>query len=449
MASSTSPTTFTGNSAFTADLQNALSRAVSFASLPLQLIQNKQSDVTNQKSALQSLSSKFQSLQSSVDLLNKSIGTGSYVASVSKDSVATASASSGVTAGSYSLNVTSTGSHTSTMSTDGLTTVSDPSSGNIGSATDYTLTVDGQTFQISNSSGNLNGLARALNASAANVQATVVNVGSSSAPDYRLSVQGNKYAATSIQLSDGTTSLLNTLTTGSNVTYQVNGQTSNVSSDTRSITLSTGLTVNLLQTGSTEINVLQSNSNIASGLSSFVSTYNAAVDELGKSRGKSGGALSGESIVYTLSESLRKITNSGDQSGSVSSISDLGLSFDQNGHLSFDASVLTQATSNSFTNVSNFLGTKSTTGFLKQANDVLTSLTDNISGILPQATQSMTDQLSSLADKLSAGQDRVTLLQQTLTAQMYKADAMISSLEQQASYFTTLFETVRQNKSNG
>ena len=448
--SSTGPTAFTGSSSYSADLQNAISRAVGFASLPLQVLQNKQNDATNQRTALQSLSSTFQSMQNSVNALNNSVGAGSYVANLSSSSVASASTSSGVTAGSYSLNITSIGSHTNTMSANGLTTVSDPSSGNIDSATSYTLTVDGQSFQISNSSGNLNGLANAINASAANIQATVVNVGGSSSPDYRLSVQGRKYAATSIQLSDGTnTSLLNTLSTGSNVTYQVNGQTSTATSDSRSIALSPGLTVNVLQTGSTDIDVTQSTSGISDALTSFAAAYNAVVDELAKSRGQSGGPLSGDSIIYSLSDSLRNIANSGAPSGSIYSIADLGLTFDQNGHLSFDPSVLSQATSKSLTDVQSFLGTESSGGFLKGANDILTGIEDPTTGSLPQATQSLTDELSSIAGNISSQQDRITLLQQTLTAQMSKADATISSLQQQVTYYTTLFTTMRQNNSNG
>lgn len=448
--SSTSSTAFTGNSAFSADLQTAISRAVGFASLPLQILQNKQNDITNQRTALQSLSSRFQSLQNSVDALNSSVGAGSYVANLSSTSVATASTASGVMAGSYSLNVTSIGSHTNTMSADGLTAVSDPSSGSIGSGTNYTLTVDGQSFQISSSSSNLNGLASAINASAADVQATVVNVGSSSSPDYRLSVQGRKYAATSVQLSDGSnSSLLSTLSTGSNVTYQVNGQTASAASDSRSLALAPGLTINVLQTGSTDINVSQSTSGISDALTSFASAYNAVVDELGKSRGKSGGALSGESLVYTLSDSLRNLANSGAQPGSIYSIADLGLTFDQNGHLSFDSSVLSQTTSKSLTNVLSFLGTESSGGFLKGANDILTGIDDTTTGSLPQAAQSLTYELSSIADKISSQQDRITLLQQTLTAQMSKADATISSLQQQVTYYTTLFTTMRQNNSNG
>lgn len=452
MASSTSSsgsTAFTGSSAYSADLQNAISRAVSFASLPLEVLQNKQNDDTNQQTALQSLSSVFQSLQTSVDAINSSIGTGSYAATLSNISLGSAVTSSGITAGTYSLNVTNIGSQTNTMSADNLTVVTDPTVGDISSANNFTLTVDGQSFAISNPSGSLNKLAAAINASAANVQATVVNVGGSASPDYRLSVQGRKYAATSIQLSDGTNnSLLNTLSTGSNVTYQVDGQTSNATSDSRSLTLAPGLTVNVAATGTTNINVGQSTSGISNALTSFAAAYNAAVNELAKSRGQSGGALSGDSIVYTLSDNLRNLINSGTPSGSVYSVTDLGLTFDQNGHLQFDPSVLSQATSKSLVDVQNFLGTETGGGFLKGANDILTSIDDTTTGTLPQATQSLTNEISSIATQISAQQDRINLLQQTLTAQMTKADATISSLQQQVSYYTTLFTTMRDNNSN-
>jgi flagellar hook-associated protein 2 len=449
-ASSISSTTFSGNSSYAADLQNAISRAVGFASLPIQLLQNHQNDATNQQMALQSLSSKFQALQTSLDALNSSASGSSYAVTLDNPSVGTASTSSSVVAGNYSLYVSKLGSQTNTMSANGLTTVTNPSSGNIDSATGYTLTVDGQTFQISNTSGSLNDLANAINVSGANVQATVVNIGGNLSPDYRLSVQGTKYAATSIQLSDGSNnSLLTTLVPGSNVTYQVNGQSSTATSDSRSIALAPGLTVNVVGTGTTNINVAQSTSGISNALTSFVTAYNAAVDELNKSRGQNGGALSGNSVIYTLQSNLNQLINSGVPTGSISSVANLGLTFDQNGHLSFDSSVFHAAVSSSTNDVMTFLGAESGGGFLQAANSILTGIDDITTGLLPQATQLVTSQISALATQISDKQASVALLQKTLTAQMSKADATISGLQQQATYYTNLFATMRANNSSG
>ncbi len=111
--------------------------------------------------------------------------------------------------------------------------------------------------------------------------------------------------------------LLNTLTTGSNVTYQLNGQSNVISSDSRSLTLSTGLTVNVLQAGSTDINVTQGSTQTSNALSAFATAYNNIVDELAKSRGQNGGALTGQSIVYTLSSSLHSILDTTSQSGNI------------------------------------------------------------------------------------------------------------------------------------
>ncbi len=438
---------FTGTTPYAADLQNAISRAVGFASLPMQILQNQQNDLNSRQSALSSLSNQFQSLQTAVDGIDKTMGSGSLAAQISTPAVLSSTIAAGATAGSYSLNVTNVGSQTNTMSGSGLTTVTDPNSGNLDSSSAYSLTVDGTAFSIANPSGTLNGLAQAINSSTANVQASVVNVGSSGAPDYRLSVQGLKYAPTTIQLSDSSnSSILNTLSTGRNVTYNVNGQTAASTSDTRSVTLAPGLTVNLKTVGSTSVTVSQSSSAVTNALSAFATAYNSAVDEVAKSRGQSGGALTGDSLISTLTATLHNLVDAGSSSGQVSSIADLGLSFDQNGHLTLDSSVLGSASSSTLNDVTSFLGSTTTGGFLKAASDTLDGLNDSTKGLFAQTSATAASQLSDLGTKISADQDRITSLQQSLTAQMAKADATIASLQSQSDYFTSLFAQTRANQ---
>ncbi len=438
---------FTGSTPYAADLQNAISRAVGFASLPLQILQNQQNDLNNRQSALSSLSNQFQSLQTAVDGISRTVGSGSLAAQISTPAVLSTTIAAGATAGSYSLNVTNIGSQTNMMSGSGLTTVTNPDSGNLDSSSSYSLTVDGTAFSIANPTGTLNGLAQAINSSTANVQASVVNVGSSGAPDYRLSIQGLKYAPTTIQLSDSNNpSILNTLSTGSNVTYNVNGQTTASTSDTRSVTLAPGLTVNLKTAGSTSITVSQSSGAVTTALSSFAAAYNSAVDELAKSRGQNGGALTGDSLISTLSATLHSLIDAGSSSGQVSSMADLGLTFDQNGHLSLNSSTLGAASSSTLNDVTSFLGSKTTGGFLKAASDMLNGLNDPTKGLFAQTSATAASQLSNLGTKISADQDRISLLQQSLTAQMAKADATIASLQSQSDYFTSLFAQTRANQ---
>lgn len=434
----TNPASFTGSSSFSAQLQQVITNAVAAATAPITQLQNQQTTLTNQQSELQTLTSKFKSLQSAIDALNAATGTGAYSATSSDSSIATASVGSGVMAGTYTVTIGSLGSQTNTMSMNGLTTVTDPASGNIDASTTYTLTVNSQTYTISDPSGTLNGLANAINASGANVSATVVNVGSSSAPDYRLAIQSNEYAPDSIQLTDSSnTQLLTTLNSGSYVTYQVNGQPSTpINATTRTVAISPGLSVTFTGTGTTSITVAQNTSALAAALNSFVNAYNSAAQELVKNRGQNGGALTGNSIVYELQDALQNIVAYIAPSGNVNALASIGLSFDENGNLQFDQTAFDQASPN---DVLSFFGSETGGGFLQNAENVMTSITDPTTGLLPQATQSITSEISDIATRIANDQAQVNQLQQTLTQQMDAADAAISALEQQLTEITDLF----------
>ena len=87
----------------------------------------------------------------------------------------------------------------------------------------------------------MNALAQAINTSNAGVSATILNLGSPTAPDYRLSLQSTSLGPTTIQLNDGTQDLLTTLTTGTPAKYQVDGQPSTpISSNSSTVTIAPG-----------------------------------------------------------------------------------------------------------------------------------------------------------------------------------------------------------------
>jgi flagellar hook-associated protein 2 len=352
--------------------------------------------------------------------------------------------------GIYSLQVMSLGSQTNTMSNagggDGSTTVTDPTSQNIDSSQNYTLTVNGQIYNITGASS-LDQLAQAINTSGASVQATVVNVGGSSSPDYRLSVQSLNYAPDTIQLSDNgsnTALLSNVGPVGSAVEYQVNGQSTTVTSNSRNINLSTGLSVTLQGTGSTTIDVGQNLSGVSNALSSFVSAYNTALNDVSNNRGQNGGALSGQAIVYALNNALQSIANFAGASGTVTSLAALGVTFSQTGQLSFDSSTFYELAATSPSSITNFLGSETgSSGFLQNAENVLQSVTSPGTGILTQATSSLATEVSNISTQISDDQARVAQLQSTLTSQMAAADATISAMESQVSEMTTLFSDMQ------
>jgi flagellar hook-associated protein 2 len=452
MSSSTSAlpsaaaTYFAGVSNYSQDLNNAIQRAVAIAGLPIQLMQNNVNHLTNQQDEMITLSGDFNKVQSAVSSLASAAGS-MLTATVSDPTIATATVAGGATAGSYTLQVTNLGSYSNSLSDDGMTTVSDPASQNISTSNSYTLTVTNGAgapvaTPISFSGGSLNVLAQAINEANAGVQATVVDVGSNSAPDYRLSLQSSQLGPVTMQLNDGANDLL----TGSGAAgvlaqYTVNGKP--VQSNSDSVTLAPGVTVQL--TGSdtsatSTVTVAADPSGIGSALQSLVSSYNSAITELNNNRGQTDVALAGEAIVYKLTNDLRGLANYATGSGNISSLASLGVSFnDTSGQLSFNQSTFDSATAGQTTALTQFLGSAAGGGFLQTATNAMTGMLDPTNGVITQAISTTRVQITSTNTLMTSKEAALTLLQANLTQEMAASDALIYSLQQQSDLLQSMF----------
>ena len=442
---STNSTTAPSTSAYSSDLQQVLNRAVAIASLPLDQLHNQLTDLQNRSTALNSLNGKFSALQTA--LQGVSTAAVSTSAEVSDSTIVAAHSDATARPGTYSIHVVSAGAPTKTLSATGLPAVQDPSTQSITTASSLTLTVGGTPFTITPSANTLSALADAINASGANVSATIVNLGSPAAPDYKLSLQGTKLGNIAIQLNDGG-NLLTTLSTGSQATYQINAQPATpISSDSSTVIVSPGLSVDLLQAGDSTVTVSQSSSAQSNALASFVTAYNAAVDELSINRGQGGGALTGDSLIGSLSQSLRDLTAFTGGSGSVHNLTDLGITFDKTGHLSFSQTVFDSVAAAHPNDVSAFLGSPTAGGFLKAATDTLNGLEDPTTGTIGTTLANAQAAIDSQNKKIANEQDRIDTITANLTAQISAADALIAALEQQAKYFTSLFSSMNANQN--
>jgi flagellar hook-associated protein 2 len=433
---------FTGLSSYSSDLQNAMNRSVALASLPLHLLQNEQSLLTSQSTALSALNLQFSGLRSAISSLN-SASQNLLSASVSDQTILNANVAAGALTGTYSVTVTDPGSFSSVLS-NSAAPVTDPATQNISSALSFTLSLNGVAQQppITPAANNLNSLAAAINAANEGVQAAIVNIGPPNAPNYQLSLQSTQLGNISIQLSDGS-NLMGNLTPGAPAQYQVNGApASPISSTTDTVTIAPGVTVTLLQKGTSAITVSQTASAIGNALSSFASAYNSAADELSKSRGQDAGALSGQGVVSSLTMSLRQLSNYTGTGGSITSLTDLGLTFDIKGHLNFDPTVLSSVRGPQLADLTSFLGGPTGGGFLQFATNLMAGIEDANTGLLPTAISSTAGEIAHENQLIANRQNSLTQLQTSLQAQMSKADALISQIESRNSYFTTLFQSM-------
>jgi flagellar hook-associated protein 2 len=395
------------------------------------------------------MQSTFGSLQGALQAVSSAM-TGDVTATSSDTSVVTASAQSTTLPGTYSIQVSDIGSSTSTISNAGTPPVTDPSTASISSSSSYTLTVNKVTTTISPTGDTLDALADAINNANAGVSATIVNLGSNSSPDYRLSLTSTELGPDAIQLNDGNNNpLLTTVQTGADAQYTVNGNSTVQTSNSDQITLAPGLTATLVGANPKEtvnITVGASEGNLSTALSSFATAYNSAVSAVQNETGQNGGALAGESLVYELQQALSQIATYTATSGSVQDLSDLGLDLSDTGTLTFNSS---QFDSQSASGIQQFLGGLTSGGFLQIANNALSSVAAPTSGMLVTQYATVQTEVTNDQGQISDDQTKVNLIQTNLQQQLSAADAAISVLQEQNTLYANLLQTENANNIAG
>jgi flagellar hook-associated protein 2 len=637
---------FTGTSAYSEDLQNVVSRAVAIATLPIDLLTDQQTLLSNQETELTTLGTDFTAVQTSVQAIQDALGGSSMQTSVSTPSVASVTLGDGAVAGDYSINVSDIGAYATSLSSQAWNAAADssgqtttynlvvggnsysftpsdnsaatvastinsqygglvqatavnvgsssnpdyrislqsttlgaqdldiqiPAQGNLqtaqasssgyalsqtastwdssGGAATYTLVVDGTDYTVTPADNSASSVAAAINALTGDpVRATVVDLGSSGSPDYRIQLQATSAGVSNVDLQDssgtslqqqetpvaagsaasqtagawdatpdpsgnptqytlsigrtqqsitvddnsatGVAAAINALsgsgvqatvvnlgtdanpeesiqlvnTTGSSdspqltrstafdlqtqgqppgslAQYEVANSGKTVTSDSRSVLIAAGTTLTLTGAGSTNVTVTQSVSALSSALSGFADAYNAAVAELAKQRGQTGGALQGDSIVNSLSRSLASMSTYRSSTGTIG-MADLGFTLNDDGTLTYNAETLLSTEAFNPAGVTAFLGSSTGGGFLQAATNALGSMVDPTTGMLPTTESAVQSQITSLGNTISTKQAQVDQLQTQLTNEMAQADAAIATMEQQYSYMTSMFAAMQ------
>jgi len=193
----TSSAIFNGTSTYSQDFQNVISRATAIASLPIGLMNTDKTNLTNQATALTGLDGKFKALQSAVQGISDALSGSAFQADVSDDTKLSVSLSDGAMEGNYSVDVVYPGAYATSMTTASWVTGTGP-------VRTYQLSYGGKTYSLNPADNSAGAVASAINSSHGDlVRATVVNVGSGAAPDYRISLQGIKLGDTKPDLLTG------------------------------------------------------------------------------------------------------------------------------------------------------------------------------------------------------------------------------------------------------
>jgi flagellar hook-associated protein 2 len=433
----TSNSIFNGTSRYSSDFQSVIQRAVAIASLPITQLNNQKTDLTNQSTALSGLDAKFQALVTALNGIDSALGSGSLVADISDPSQLTVSLGTGATEGAYSLNIVDAGTYATSLTKN---------TWNVGGNPTLELVFNGVSHPLTPADYTAGGVAAAINSTYGDsVRATVVNVGTGDAPDYRISLQGVPLGDLQPDLLADGVSQQDQKVPGRVAQYIVNNASlTPVQSTTRTVPVSDGVTFTIQPgaSGSVDVTVSRSTAALGNSVTAFVGAYNAAFDALQAQRGQAGGALAGNQVVQNLAQALSSISTYSSGSGTIVSLASLGLDLGKDGHITFDASGLEDAWNANSTALASFFGSTAAGGFLQAASDSLNMVVGSETSLLAAAESSVQTEITNTTNRISEQQERVDQMEKQLAEQMSAADALIASLEQQYSYITGMFQAM-------
>ncbi|MBZ5591356.1 MAG: flagellar filament capping protein FliD [Acidobacteriia bacterium] len=447
------PLTFTGVSQFSNDFQTILTRAVAIAQLPITALQNKQSDILQEKQLTTGLESVVADLATSVTNLGNVAATQGLAGSSSDTTKVVINSTTTATPVTYAISNISSLAKTASESTQNgyadTTTATVASSGSVqlmvgGKAVGSAITMDA-------AHNNLTALRDAINAIPnSGVTATILTTGTGATPDY-LSISATATGQNAIQLMDGATNLLTSANPGANADFYVNG--AHVTSATNNIqAVVPGMTFTLVgETATDQTVTLSASSNsstLATALQDFATKYNAVVSQLNAQIGPAAGMLSGNHLIYSIQNALRGLVNyAGTGSGAITSLAALGISLDSSGTMTFNQTstdlqkpAFNSLSSSQIAAAFSFLSSgKNNFGALVST---LTQYSDPLTGAI-KAQQNQYDATDKeLTNQIKALTDHANQMQTTLTAKLQAADAQLAAMQSQQQMLTSTVQAL-------
>lgn len=449
-----SPLTFTGVSTYSADFQKILERTVAIASQPISQLQAEQAKILQQKTLATGLQSSIAGLATALDSLGElgaSKALGGTSSNTAKVSIGTVTATNPA---AYSIteitSVARAASATSAGFADG-----DTSPVSATGTVQFSFGGTDHTIVLDTGENTLAGLRDKINALGAGVTASILTTGTGANP-YYLSITSNTSGEKPIVLLDdpgGTAAnLLSTVDNGANANFKINGvpvsKPSNLINDVVS-----GVTFTILGTtaGSeiVSLSLATNRATFSSRLRSFISAYNTVLDDTDAQIGEAAGLLSGDMLVREAKDALRTV--SGYQgSGTIKSLSQLGVTFGSDGKASFDSAAFDGLSDPQIQDGFGFLGSAST-GFGAMRSR-LTQLSDPVTGLIAVQTTKYDESDKRIAGRVTELTNRLVALQKSTAARLQTVDALLGSLQSQQTIIDASYKSVQlgiYGKNNG
>jgi flagellar hook-associated protein 2 len=420
--------------------------------------QNELNALTAQDTVFTSLGTDLSTLTTSLQALTDFDGVFSEKqgSSSNTDLLSLTSADSTAVAGSHTISISQLAQTSSAASTP-ISNSSDTLSGS--------LTIQGTTFNVDSSDDDTTwaSLASTINAAAIGVTASVITDSSGS----RLSiVSGTSGAAGQLTISS---SLTDASAGGSSITFPAGsgetGQDAILTVDGVSITSPSntvtdaipGVTFQLLSSASpgtqVQVQITNDTTDIGTAMSSFVSAYNAVVNDINTQEGNDSSgnpeSLYGSPTLALIQSGFTGALFGGSASGSINNITQLGLSLNNDGTLTLDSDTLNSALNSDFTDVTGFLQNSGSFG------QTLSTALNNLGTQAPDGAVYLAQQQNSTQEKaLNADvtNENSTLAAQKaqLTDELNTANQILQSIPSQLNEVNEMYSAITgYNTGNG
>ncbi|WP_100639387.1 flagellar filament capping protein FliD [Marinobacter salexigens] len=417
-------------------------------------LDNKEQSVQAKISAFGALKSALEAMQSPLEGLMSGKAFEAYASKISNEAVAGATiAESGVSRGSYTLNVSQLAQRQSLASTSMV----DKDTTAYGSGT-LTFNVGGVSTDITiNSSNNtLEGIASAINEAGAGVSAGVVDTGSGyrlvmtsdeSGTDNAITVTTAGDAALSQFEFDGGGSGMSQTVAALDAKLDVNGIAITRSSNTVEGVIE-GVTFDLKSAGTSIVTIASDPDKVTESVQEFVDKYNALQDVIKKASGydagaERGGVLTGDSTIRSLQNDLRAMLTDipdGLQNSPVRMLADIGISTNPDtGKLDFSADKFKEQL---------FANPDDVTALFSGDNGIAARALESVesyvqsSGRFDNRTEGLSKTLEDIQDQRIRLADKTESLRARLVKQFSAADSLIAQLQSTGNFVSQQLEAL-------
>jgi len=427
------------------DVNSIISQLMQLEQQPILQLQQKQAVYTSQISGVGQIKGALSSLQSAVDKLADFSDLGLLNASSADTAIFTASADNTAAAGTFDIQVVSLAQ----AEKQGSAGFADADTTTVGTAGDkLTVTLGSGSFQVEIGGKTLTEIAAALNDAPDNagVTASVIESDIVAGTEYHLTLTSNETGTAGAMtlafedsgggaIPDPFSMAVLAGHAAQDAEILVDGAyTITRSSNTISDAIQ-GVTLQLQDTSASAVtlDVARDTADVRNAVSGFVAAYNSLQTTLD---GLSQGLLSGDSVPRLVDRQINSVLNTAASglSGSLSNLSEVGVSFTKEGTLSFDSTKLDAAMQADQGAVEE-LFSHDDQGFGFRLSALLGSML-GADGLIDARTDGLNSRVDDVEGSIAALQRRLVTTEERYRAQFTALDALVANTTATGDFLT-------------